>query len=239
MTNMLGRVIFVDNQCLRVLKRHQHEARNIIGKPMHEVLGCDPALADRVMAEIGETGQLAGWFLDITDSTGSPRHVRVTGLATRDDDNKFVGADITLEVVPDASEKAVEFSDIQQPDDTREEHYLQAYFKAQIGGLYDLVMQWGGRKVARSLEDIINETGQRNVWPITMTDGYITVQLKRSDTDIYRALLARAISYASSIIGAKIVRKELERVNKKTDPSVLDFMHRLGIDLLYNEILNN
>jgi hypothetical protein len=100
-------------------------------------------------------------------------------------------------------------------------------------------MQWGGRKVARSLEDIINETGQRNVWPITMTEGYITVQLKRSDTDIYRALLARAISYASSIIGAKIVRRELERVNKKTDPAVLDFVHRLGIDLLYSEILNS
>lgn len=239
MTNMLGRVIFVDNQCLRVLKRSQSDARNIIGKPMHEVLGCDPAVADKLMAEIGNIGFVENWLLEITDTTGHTRQVRCLALATRDEDDKFVGADITLEIIPDATDPTMVggFGSDRRPQDSREDGFLQNYFKSQIASLFDLVVQWGGKKVGHSLEEIINETGKRNVWPVTMTEGHITVQLKRSDTDIYQALLARAISYASSIIGVKLVRRELERVNKKTDPAVYGFVKKLGLDQLYNEIL--
>lgn len=239
MTNMLGRVIFVDNQCLRVLKRSQSDARHIIGKPMHEVLGCDEALADKMMAEIGSVGFVENWLIEITDTQGHHRQVRCMALATRDDDDKFVGADITLEIIPDATDPTLVggFSSAQRPQDSREENFLQNYFKSQIASLFDLVVQWGGKKVGRSLEEIINETGKRNVWPVTMSNGNITVQLTRSDTDIYQALLARGISYAASIIGPKLVRRELERVNKKTDPAVFGFVKKLGLDQLYDEIL--
>lgn len=240
MTNMLGRVIFVDNQCLRILKRHQHEARNIIGKSMHEVLGCDEAEIKQFLADISQAGQVDGMRLHITDAHGTPRQVLLSAIGTRDEDDKFVGADITLEVVPDANDAMTEvFSSVQKPADSREENFLQMYFKTQVDTLHEMLKQWAGKRVARNLEEIINETGQRNVWPVSMKDGHITVQLRRSDTDIYRALLARAISYAASIIGDKLVIKELQRVNKNTDPNVLRFVQHLGLDRLYEELLTH
>jgi len=237
MTNMLGKVIFMDNQALRMLKRHQHEARHIIGKPMHEVLGCDPGVAQDIMQAISEAGGIDEIALEITDSQGKQWQVGCSALATRDDDGTFVGADITLRMMTEAT-NLEDISSIQKPADTREENYLQEYFKVQVETLHTLLQQWAGKKVSRYLEDIINETGQRNVWPVSMDNGYITVQLKRSDTDIYQALLARAISYTAGIVGDKIVMKELQRINDKTNPVALQFVKRLGLDDLYQDILN-
>lgn len=237
MTNMLGRVIFVDNQCLRFLKRHQNEVRDIIGKPMNEVLGIDDALATQLINEIGKQGKIDNLLLEIKDAEGKIQQVVCGGVATLDDDGKFVGADITLEI-QNATESIAVGSSAIRPSDTLEEDFLEAYFKAQISALYKLMQQWGGKRVAYNLEDIINKTGERNVWSISMNRGEITVQLTRDDMDIYRALLARAISYATSMIGAKLVEKELQKVNKDTNPDVLAFIQKLGLDQAYSQILN-
>lgn len=240
MTNMLGRVIFVDNQCLRILKRRQSEARTIIGRTLQEVLGCDDALVNRLMTEIAEVGQVGRMQVQITDTQGENREVLLSAMATRDEDNNFVGADITLELIPEAGETSLKPASSQQkPADSREENFLQTYFKTQIDSLYELMLQWAGKRVARNLEEIINETGQRNVWPVSMKNGHITVQLDRSDTDVYRALLARAITYTAGIIGAKQVARELQHVNKNTDPAVLHFVQGMGLDRLYEELLKD
>lgn len=240
MTNMVGHVIFIDNQALHVLKRHQSEARNIIGKPLHDVLGFDRSKSISLMQTIETSGAVNDEPLTITDAKGSPHDVLISALATRDEDSKFVGADFQLTIVPDTDNDfgSVISRSVAHPQDTREENYLQDYFKAQVEGLSLLLKQWGGRKMASSLEEIINETGQRNVWPVEMQDGYITLHLSREDTDIYRALLARAISYSASMIGEKFVIRELNRLNSKIDPMVLKFAQRMGLDQLYEEILS-
>lgn len=239
MTNMLGRVIFVDNQCLRILKRHQRDARNIIGKPLHEVLGTDPKVAQQLIDIINQTGQLDETAIDITDSRGTSWAVTCSAIATRDDDGNYVGADVTLSLAAEynASGLPSGIDSAPKAQDTREEHYLEDYFKSQVEALHKLLKNWAGKKVSRYLEDIINETGERNVWPVSMADGHITVQLSRSDTDIYRAVLARAISYTANLVGDKIVVKEMQRVNKKTDPAVLQFVRHLGLDETYKDIL--
>lgn len=239
MTNMLGRVIFVDNQCLRILKRHQHEARHIIGKPIHEVLGLDANMSEDLLSAIGEQGSVEAFDLNIMDSQSQARFVRMYGVATRDEDGKFVGADLTIEVIPDVGEFDSErFSAVNKAEDTREEDYLQTYFRSQLEALYQLMLTWGGKKLAHNLEEIINETGERNVWPVSMQSGHITLQLKRSDTDIYRALLARSLSYSAGVIGNKYVKKELDRVNKQTHPAIINFIQKIELDHLFEEILD-
>lgn len=239
MTNMVGHVIFIDHQCLQVLKRHQSEARTIIGKPLHQVLGFERSLGDALLKAIDGAEEVIDEPFTITDAKGETQSVLLSAAATRDDDGKFVGSDIQLRLVREKSADlgSASYDTLQQPHDTREENYLQVYFKAQIEGLASLMKQWGGRKLVANLEDIINETGQRNVWPISMQDGYITVQLKREDTDIYRAILARAISYTASMIGEKLVVRELQQIDKKMDPMVLQSAQHLGLDQLYREIL--
>lgn len=240
MTNMLGHVIFVDNQCLNLLKRHHNEARFIMGKPLEEILGIDGATAKQLMSAISTDGGVDDLELEITDSRGNPQPVMCSALATRDDDGTFVGADITLKSIPKAydSPPSEEFQTVQQVMNTQEKTYLQDYFIAQLEALHELMINWAGKGVAGYLDDIINETGRRNVWPVSMEKGKVTIELKQTDIGVYQALLARGMTYAASIIGEDQVIKEMEYVNKNTSPNVLNFVQTLGLDELFNDLLD-
>ena len=160
-----------------------------------------------------------------------------SALATRDDDGKFIGADITLVMTPEISDVPDETIVITGAMDTQEANYVQNYFSAQIDALYEMMLQWAGKRVAQNLEELVNETAQRNVWPVTMKNGRITIELKQSDEAIYRALLSRAMDYAASMLGNKQVIREIEYVNKHVDPAELQYVRALGLDELYKDIL--
>lgn len=238
MTNMLGHVIFIDNQCLRLLRRRQNEARNVIGKPLAQVIGCGDEVANQLIQEISEQGKLDERPLEITDSRSNQHTVNCSAIATHDDDGKFVGADITLTLIPSVTDMPSEtFETIQQAMDTQEANYVQDYFAAQIDALYEMLIQWAGKKIAQNLEDILNETGQRNVWPVSMQNGHMRIELQQGDEAIYQALLARAMAYAATILGEKQVISEIEYVNKQVDPSAMKYVRALGLDELYKNIL--
>ena len=71
-----------------------------------------------------------------------------------------------------------------------------------------------------------------------MKNGKIEVELKETDVDMYKALVARGIAYAAHILGEKQVIKEMEYVNKNTEPNILIFVQTLGLDKLYSDILD-
>jgi len=231
MTNMLGHVIFLDHPGLQLLKRHQNEARTIIGKPLHEVLGIQPKVADQLVKDAGKNGRVEIQQLDLRDARGGTVSVACTAIATYDDKRAFVGMDVTLRpLVADLhGDVVVEFPTVQANLDSKEETYLQTYFTAQIKALQNLLIQLGGRRVGANLERIINETAQRNVWPVTMQDGQVQVQLKSSDADIYRALLAKGVAYATSVTGERIVKKEMQATDQRIDPRIVEFVKELGL----------
>jgi len=238
MTNMLGHVIFVDNQCLSLLRRKQSDARTVIGKSLAKVLQCDPDVAAGIMEEISQSGKSAKREIEITDSRNKKQRVMCSGVATKDDDGTFVGADITLTPIPNVTDVPSETIEvIHGTMDTREADYLRQYFTAQIDGLYEMMIQWAGKRVAQNLEDIINETSQRNVWAVSMKRGNVTLELKRNDEDVYQALMARAITYAASILGEKQVVQEIEYINKNVDSSAMKYIQAIGLDKLYQDIL--
>ncbi len=240
MTNMIGHVIFVDNQCLNLLKRHHNEARHIVGKPIQTVLGWSNETASELFEAIRTDGKVNEWETEITDSRGQAQPIKCSALATRDDEGTFVGADITLISLPKPQDQPAseEFNTVNKVMDTQEKSYLQSYFITQIESLYELMVNWAGPKVARYLEDIINETGRRNVWPVHMEKGRISVELKKTDLEVYQALLTRGMVYAASIIGKQQVIKEMEYVNKNTNPAVLAYVQSLGMGGLYDILLD-
>jgi len=71
---------------------------------------------------------------------------------------------------------------------------------------------------------VINETAGRNVWPVRAQGGKLTIDLKSSDADIYRALLAKSITYCNSVIGERIVTKELNKVDAGLNPQILEYV---------------
>jgi serine/threonine protein kinase len=236
MTNMLGQVIFMDQTCLQLLRRRQSDARAVIGKPLHEVLGIERTQSDQLIQEIGKTGKLSQKRLEIKDSRGKVTAVWFSATATRDDKNAFVGADITLKPVQE------EIAPVSEPDlapkmlDTSEESFLEAYFVKQMTALRNSMIQLGGQRLGRNLDTIINETAQRNVWPVTMENGQITVQVKNTDSDIYRALLAKGIAYAVNLVGKKMVMKGMQAVDKQLDPRMLEFVRDFRLYELFDAL---
>jgi serine/threonine protein kinase len=231
MTNMLGQVIFLDHPCLTLLKRNQNEARNVIGKPLHEVLGIASKTTEQIIKDVSKNGRVEIQPLDIKDTRGKTLPVACTAVATYDDKRAFVGMDITLRPIvssPDV-QLVIEYPTVEAHLDSKEESYIQTYFSQQINAIYNSLLQLGGKRVANNLENIINETAQRNVWPVTMQDGQVQVQLKSKDVDIYRALLAKGITYAASVVGERIVNKEMQKVDDQMDSRVIQFVKELRL----------
>jgi hypothetical protein len=230
MTNMLGQVIFLDHTCLQLLKRQQHEARTVIGKSLAEVLGIAAKIAEQIVSEVSKSGRFETQ-LDVKDTRGKSIPVTCSAVATYDDKRTFVGMDVTLRPVAGKTDALViEFPTATGVDlDSKEESYLQTYFNEHMGALRNLLIQLGGKRLGKNMEAIVNETAQRNVWPVSMQDGQIQMQLKNTDADIFRALLAKASAYASSVVGERIVSREMQKVDDSMDRRIAEFARNLHI----------
>lgn len=238
MTNMLGHVIFVDNPCLKLLKRHHSEARAIIGKSLAEVLGLSRSVAEQIIEDIKRDGSVQDLELEVSDANGTSFKVRCSAIATRDEQGAFVGADLSLRafVVSDAQGEDA-FDTATEILDSKEATLLQTYFVAHLESLRDLVVQLGGKKLGGYLDSIINETAQRNLWPVKVHNGQVTVELTTTEVDIYRALLAKAITYAVSLIGKNMVIRSIQRVDGELDSSVLELVDDLMLEEVISDII--
>lgn len=235
MTNMLGQVIFVDQTCLKLLKRHYNEARAIIGKPLSDVLGVDRKLAEQIIQQIGKAGKLDSQRLDVRDSYRRNVSVKLSAVATRDDKGGFVGADFTLNPIQEIVVSGADgFDTVDKRIDTTDESYLQLYFIKQMQALRTSAVQLGGKRLGDNLDRIINETAQRNVWPITMHNGEINIDLKSNDADVYRALLSKGIAYAVGLVGKKMVMKGMQSVDKQLDNHILSVVGELKLYELFD-----
>jgi serine/threonine protein kinase len=235
MTNMLGQVIFLDQACLKLLKRHHAEARNVIGKSLTEVLNIPAKETEALLKEVSKTGKLEKRQLTIKDTKGATVQVLCTVVATKDDKGGFVGADITLRPVADSDRS--DFVTVEKRLDTSEETFYQTYFQEQIKMLWELAVTLGGKKLGANLDRIINETAQRNVWAISLQDGQAKVDLRSADSDVYRALLAKAVAYVVSIVGKKAVMKGMQTVDARTDARVLEHVGELRATQLFKDLL--
>jgi serine/threonine protein kinase len=235
MTNMLGQVIFVDQSCLKLLKRHYSDARLIIGKSLAEILGIPAQVTEKLLKDVSKSGRLDKYPLEIKDTKGTTVQVVCTLVATRDDKGGFVGADITLRPVADANRS--DFITVEKHLDTKDESYYQTYFQAQLKMLWELAVQLGGKKLGANLDRIINETAQRNVWAISLQNGDATIELRTADVDVYRALLAKAVAYVVNIVGKQAIVKGMQRVDGRLDAKILEQVSELRAAQLFKDLL--
>jgi hypothetical protein len=206
----------------------------IIGKPIHEVLGLDKSVTDAFIQQVGKRGRIEQQRIDIKDSFGAPISVMWSATATQDDKNAFVGADISLKPVQEIIINPNDFQTVDRRVDTTDESYLQNYFIKQMQTLRDSMVKLGGKRLGNNLDKIINETAQRNVWPVTMNEGQIKIDLHSNDADVYRALLSKGIAYAVNLVGKKMVIKEMQAVDKQFDAMVMRVANELKIYELFD-----
>lgn len=240
MTDNHGHVIFVDNHCLLLLKRQQHEARAIIGKTIDDVLGVDETVTLQLFKAIDTNNAIENVQIEITNSRGKRQMVICNAIATRDDKGTFVGADIQLATLPKDTDDppSSDFLIIEPDVNTREQMQVRDYFATQLQCLYKLSKNWGGSKVAARYELLINEVAERNDWAFEMNKGEINTDNLHNDLDMFKALSARGMNYTAFILGKKQVIKELDRMHKKMDTNMLSIVQMLGLDTLHQDILD-
>ena len=226
MTNSLGQVIFVDHHCLKLLKLSHADARTVIGKSLADAVGIAPKISEQLIKDVSNSGRIDARQMTLKDSKGENFDVICSAVATYDAKKNFVGSDFTLKpvLVFFDDTKILEVPSNSEELGSAEESYLQLYFTTQYSALQKLLVQLGGKRLSDHMDSIINETAQRNVWPVKVHEGKLTIDLKSSDADIYRALLAKAITYTNSVIGERIVTKEMNTVDASMNSRILDYV---------------
>lgn len=247
-TNMRGQIIFVDKQFLKML---QYQEMGLVGAPFHKVLGIEADLARSLLQDMAECGYIDGRDLQIQSTDGRMHHVTCSGIATYDENGKFLGADMTLrDMTSDGSmdfEKAT-FGDVvsqqvlkidDQVENMRvKDAYapLEQYFESQIMVLREVLQQIGGKRLAAHLEDSLNETADRQKWSIRLEQGKIEVNLRETEPEAYRALLSKAVNYAVSVIGQTMIAKRMRVADDSADARVLELAEQHGLRELFKRL---
>lgn len=247
-TNMRGQIIFVDKQFLKML---QYQEMGLVGAPFHKVLGIDADLARSLLQDLAESGYIDGRNLQIQSTDGRMHHVTCSGVATYDENGKFLGADMTLrDITSDGAKDIAQatFGDVvsQQVlkiDDQVEQLRvkdamapLEQYFETQINVLRDVLMQIGGKRLVNHLEASLNETADRNHWAVKLDQGKIEVNLRETEPEAYRALLSKAVTYAVSVIGQTMIARRMRAADDAADAHILELAEQHGLRELFKRL---
>jgi hypothetical protein len=155
--------------------------------------------------------------------------VACSAIATRDDKGVLVGADFSLRALQKREPSKSDLQGSLTRIDTTDETFIQNYFVKQMSALRGALVQWGGKRLGSNLDNIINDTAQRNVWPVTIHDGQVQIDQRMHDLDAYRALLAKAIAYAVSLVGKKMVIKAMQSADNELDGRILQVVSSLRV----------
>jgi PAS domain-containing protein len=228
-TDKDGEVIFANSYLLKLLGRRETEVRSTVGRPIGEVLGLGEEEADSLMRDVRKIGHAYRQSLALRTASGTQVSLSCSGTATFDDKGECVGADFTFLQMP-VSTRPMDGSDAGlERFDTGERTMLQMYVSSQLDGLRALVVRLGGLRLGETLERILNETSGRNGWPFRMKDGRPEFTNSRVEPYIYHGLLAKAVAYAVSVIGAGVVRKQMKAVDDQMGERSLQLAARLGL----------
>jgi hypothetical protein len=157
-----------------------------------------------------------------------------SATATYNERGSCIGADFSMRYALMAGEGAQPISTPSSIFDTQERENLAVYIAAQIDALRVLLIRTGGQKVGDRLEEILNETAQNNGWGVRMNSSQLEIAEGGVRSDVYRGLISKAITYAISVIGKKLVARQMNAV----DEQLGERGHELSLELGLNEILN-
>jgi hypothetical protein len=227
-TDMQGQVIFVNSLLLKMVNRAESDARSVIGKPLHEVLGIGPDAARGLVQDVARIGRLYNRGLDLQGPDGAALPVLCTAEATYDEKGDCIGADLSLRAAMDSAAVSLNWA---TPDrlDTSERTYLQLYFSSHVNALRVLLLRVGGPRLGQTLDRILNETSTRNGWPVQVTDGKVEVNALKAETHVYHGLLAKAVAYGVKVIGPKMVERQMKLVDEQMGQVSVDLATRMGL----------
>ncbi len=240
-TNAQGQIIFVDHPFLQMMRFG--ETSLITGEPLHKVLGLDAKLTKQLLDEVQKVGGVKNHSLQLTRPDGSRFDVHCNATATRDTKGQFIGADITLQRERPAGEESDAIINTQvrsalaRPNSPEDNVFVQLYFTTHLKALYILMVRLLGLWAREHLDRIINEVSSENGWSIQIKDGLFLTDLNESSNLVFRGLIGPTMDYAINMIGQKVVKREVEKVDSEFHPGLLKLADKAGLRELISQRL--
>ena len=232
-TDSLGHAIFVDGFFLKMTHRSASQARTLIGTPLHELLGVEQRTTQALLADIAKVGQVREVELDIQDSMGKAVKVFCSGAATYDERGKAIGADLSLRMAVEGGAGAL--STPSSVFDTGERAFLHEYVAAHVNALRVLLIRVGGQKPADKLQQILNDTAERNDWPILLDASQLQIGAGVR-SDMFRALFSKAVATAATMVGKQMVLKQMDAVDQQLGAQAAELAQELNVREILKEI---
>lgn len=240
-TDSQGMVVFADRNFAR-LAHHMHERFDLRG-PLHKVLGIGKDYADDMLANVKANGLFTGRTVEAHTRSGELLPMWSTSVATYDDQSEFIGADLIISNTisgPHANILLTNHIDVltvhvqQTMAESRSVHhqtYIQAYMGAQFTVLQVLLARMAGPLLRDVLEAQLVRQCETANWPLAVREGELTFTRTNAPFQVYGEFQKMAVSYAASVVGRKVVTKELAILDSQLDPGTLELVTDLGLRL--------
>jgi hypothetical protein len=229
--NFQRQVIFVNSQLLQLLNRPESNSRLVIGKLMEDILGIETETAKSLLQDVSKTGSIHSRPLTLQTANGSAINVYSTIEATYNEKGECIGADLSFRQSAEQPKTSASSNNF----DTGDRSFLPLYVTSQLDALRTLLIRIGGPRLGQTLERIVNETTERNNWPLKLNNGKLEKSTELIEPAIYHALLVKAIHYAVSVIGAKIVEKQLKAGEAQMGAAAVKIAKQIGLHEIISE----
>lgn len=216
------KVVFLNKTLQTMLKYPEAAVSLFIGKPVHEILGMPEKQYQEVATQVIEQGQVDEIEVELEGHSGHKLTAIAEGVMNKDMDGSFTGIDYTFRQTHAVPTEVAHSANRVSGDIAHE--VLRFYFKRQLEGFHQTLTNMGGKKLGSMLNTVVNTTAENQQWNVTMDGDKIIDDAESLTLDSYRGLLFKAASYVSKVLGDSMMAKQVEKVNKKTNPKTFDFI---------------
>jgi hypothetical protein len=238
-TDAKGRIVFADNRFLALVG--QPEARKLVGEPLDRVINVARDSIGGLIQDIAHAGSVHERTLTIQRGDGYLVQALCTGVASYDDRNAFIGADLTLrdpqhatthQMVTHHDVLQTRIQQIEAEADAQATHHevlAQLYFTAQISTIQVLLGRMGGPRIQQYVEDFLNQASAGNKWPIQVKGGHFLITASSMPDAAYAALLRGVMDYGSAIVGLRLLVHEMRALDGQMKPETCEVAAELGL----------
>jgi hypothetical protein len=242
-TNSANHIISYSDNFLALLKRDRKP--EIKGASLYRLLGLDETAIKAFETKLAQRGFVDALELQVKNTEGESIGVRLSALPVYYENQKsFQGVNIVISTslslgvenhLSVESQNMVRFILSKTGDLQRQTRAaLSSYFNAQMRMLDTLVHQYGGKTIVQTMRMVINEIASKNGWQIRK-EGADFIILDQPDISLMAAtmsaLLARARTYAVDMVGAQLVKVEVDSLNAHIHADVMSVVEKYNLRL--------
>lgn len=229
------------------LRSSEKGSLDLSGMPFYKAVGLEAVYAGQLLQDMKENGNSFSRSFDVLVVDNQVARAKISGTPNFNVANRYIGLDviITLRTTADLTVAGFEtgpeddLTDATNGESAEErlnKRLLAAFLAGKVHALYVIISRFGGANAAKSLERIFNSNAHRLNLDVQMDGSNIMFDSKTQPLTLYRKLLKSVINYVIAVASLDVVRKEVEKVESRLEPEIIQAGKETGFYGLSMEI---